>query len=278
MLKGRKMKTQSEISKEYCIQKYREYKETHHRIPTVKEYLEFAGFNYRKLIRVYGDDAYSKLQIECGDSTNKLNLERTPLEKIMQQYGALAMELGKLPSSSHWIHHGLKPSISGLEKPPHFIKWSEFPLKFKAWAEQEGMDRYKKVLEYINCLTDQSKSKMDKNDREFQKIIDDIRMWSPARRRNSEGEYKIELRKHLEKVGYELNEEFGESNFDLLVNKKYAVEIKKDPQQSDYDRLFGQLARHLQHQINVIALIMDAPSEDKLSNFRLLVDVYFEQR
>lgn len=187
------------------------------------------------------------------------------------------MELGKLPSSSHWIHHGLKPSISGLEKPPHFIKWSEFPLKFKTWAEQEGMDRYKKVLEYINCLTDQSKSKMDKNDREFQKIIDDIRMWSPARRRNSEGEYKIELRKHLEKVGYELNEEFGESNFDLLVNKKYAVEIKKDPQQSDYDRLFGQLARHLQHQINVIALIMDAPSEDKLSNFRLLVDVYLNK-
>jgi hypothetical protein len=74
-----------------------------------------------------------------------------------------------------------------------------------------------------------------------------------------------------------MNEEFGESNIDLLVNKKYAIETKKDPQLSEYDRLFGQLARHLQHQRNVIALIFDAPSEDKFSNFVLLVDKYLNR-
>jgi hypothetical protein len=81
----------------------------------------------------------------------------------------------------------------------------------------------------------------------------------------------------LEMMGYRLNEEYGESNFDLLVDRRYAVEIKKDPQQSDYDRLFGQLPRHLQHQKKVIALIMDAPSEDRIENFRVLVDVYLNR-
>lgn len=102
-------------------------------------------------------------------------------------------------------------------------------------------------------------------------------MWSPGRRRNSEGEYKIELRSHLKSLQYEANEEFGESNFDLLINKRYAIEIKKDPKLGDYDRLFGQLARHLQYQPRVIALIFDAPSEDNFSNFALLVDSYLNK-
>ena len=265
------------ISKKDCIQKYEEYKETFQKIPKAREYFKFAGFHKSKLIEIYGDDAYSKLQIECGDNANKLNLKRTPLAKIMRQYGDLSIELGKLPSSAHWIHRRLKPSVSGLEKAPHFIKWSEFPLKFKAWVEQDGVTGYKEVLEYASHLTDKQRLKTGESDREFERVIQEIRIWSPARRRNSEGEYKIELRKHLEKMNYVLNEEFGESNYDLLVNKKYAIEIKKDPQQSDYDRLFGQLARHLQHQVHVIALIMDAPSEDKLSNFKLLVDKYLNR-
>jgi hypothetical protein len=74
-----------------------------------------------------------------------------------------------------------------------------------------------------------------------------------------------------------MNEEFGESNFDLLVSKKYAIEIKKDPSLSEYDRMFGQLARHLQHQPKIIALIMDAPSEDKFGNFALLVNTYMNK-
>ena len=58
---------------------------------------------------------------------------------------------------------------------------------------------------------------------------------------------------------------------------KVAIEIKKDPQLSDYDRLFGQLARHLQHQLLVIVLILDAPSQDKFSNFASLVDEYLNR-
>ena len=265
------------VSKEACIKKYEEFKKKCGRIPKYREFLKYAGVNNRDLIKFFGDDAYSKLQVECGDIANKLILERTPRGKIMRQYGDLVLELGKLPSSSIWIHRGLKPGISGLEKEPHCIKWSEFPEKFEAWAKETKVKGYESVLELINGAVSKKKTKTEKTDREFEGLIKAIKLWSPARRRNSEGEYKIELRKHLESLGFPLDEEFGESNFDLLVNKKYAIEIKKDPNLSEYDRLFGQLARHLQHQQNIIALIMDAPSEDKFENFVLLVDTYMNK-
>lgn len=265
------------VSKEACIQKYEEFKKKNGRIPKYREFLKYAGFHKNVLIKVFEDDAYSKLQVECGDTANKLSLERTPREKIMRQYGDLVLELGKLPSSSFWIHRGLKPGISGLEQEPHCIKWSEFPEKFAAWARETKVKGYENVLELIGGLVSKKKTKAEKADKEFEALVNAIKLWSPARRRNSEGEYKIELRKHLESLRYPLNEEFGESNFDLLVNKKYVIEIKKDPNLSEYDRLFGQLARHLQHQMNVIALIMDASSGDRFENFVLLVDTYLNK-
>ena len=132
-------------------------------------------------------------------------------------------------------------------------------------------------MELIGGATSKKQTKAEKANKEFESVINAIRLWSPARRRNSEGEYKIELRKYLESNSFSLNEEYGESNFDLLVNKKYAIEIKKDPNLSEYDRLFGQLARHLQHQLNILALIIDVPSEDKFENFVSLVDAYLNR-
>jgi len=69
------------------------------------------------------------------------------------------------------------------------------------------------------------------------RLVRDIRAWTPARRRNSEGEYKIELRKHLESLKHKLNEEFGESKCDLLVGREHSMEVKKDPDLGEYDRL-----------------------------------------
>jgi hypothetical protein len=117
-------------------------------------------------------------------------------------------------------------------------------------------------------------NKPKNGDREFSRLINDVRSWTPARRRNSEAEYKIELRKHLESLKYKLNEEYGESQYDLLVGKEYAVELKKDPDLAEYNRLFGQLGRHLQHSQKVIVLIMQATRNDKYDNFTVLVDKY----
>lgn len=108
------------ISKEDCIRKYIAYKDKHHIRPKRDDFLKFAGISERQLISLYGRDAYTKLQKECGDEANKLEMERTPRETIMRQYGDLALELlelvGELPNSSDWMSRRLKPSRSGLEK------------------------------------------------------------------------------------------------------------------------------------------------------------------
>src|SRR3989344_7385775 len=135
-------------SKDDCIQKYIEYKHKYHATPKHKDFLKFAGISDKQLTKLYGRDAYTKLQKECGDEANKLNLERTPTEKIMRQYGDLALELGELPRSSDWAHQELKPTLSGLEK-VHFIKWFEFPKKFMEWIETEHVNGYEKVLDWI---------------------------------------------------------------------------------------------------------------------------------
>jgi hypothetical protein len=264
-------------TKDDCIRIYVEYKDKHGAIPKKKEFFKFSGVHERQLTGLFGRDAYSKLQRESGDEANKLDLERTPQELIMRLYGDLALELKELPNSSDWIHRRYRPAVSGLAKSPHFITWSEFPRKFAAWVESENLRGYDQVLEYINNSATKASKKREAKDRDFDQLVDDIRLWSPARRRNSEGEYKIELRSHLKSLGYEVNEEFGESNFDLLVAKRYAIETKKAPNLGEYDRLFGQLARHLQHQLTVLAVIFDAPGEDNFNNFSSLVDSYLNK-
>lgn len=256
------------------IAKYAEYKATHGCIPKQREFLKYVGVHSRQLTALFGRDAYSKLQTECGDYPNKLDFERTPLESIMRQYGDLALELGVLPNSSDWIHRGMKPSIGGLAKKPHFITWSELPRKFAEWIDATQTSGYDSVVALTSGVRTRTGAKSEERDSGFDKLVSDIRLWSPARGRNSEETYKVELRGHLASLRYQLNEEYGESAFDLLVGRQYAIEIKKDPRLADYDRLFGQLARHLQHQLRVVTLILDVPSEDNFKNFVSLVDEY----
>lgn len=152
------------------------------------------------------------------------------------------------------------------------MKWSDLPMHFVEWVENHKITEYKKAIEIIANSTKKVVNKSRDGDEVFLKLIKNIRTWSPARRRNNEEAYKIELRGHLQSAGYTLNEEYGESRYGLLVHQKYAIEIKKDPNLGEYDRLFGQLARHLQHQHKVIVLILEATRGDHYDNFTALVD------
>lgn len=263
-------------SREECISKYMQYKEKHGAVPRVREFYAFSGVTEGQLVRIYGRNAYTKLQKDCGDEPNRLTMERTPRSMIMRQYGDLALELGSLPNTSDWSVRNLRPARAGLEKRPHFIKWRDFPGKFTEWVEKEGVKGYEAVIELIRSNAPRVTPARSSSP-EFETLIRHIRQWSPARRRNSEGEYKIELRSHLKALGYRTNEEYGESLFDLLIDNTYSIELKKDPKLGDYDRLFGQLARHLQHQRRAIAVIFDTPSEDTFSNFASLVDAYLNK-
>jgi len=178
-----------------------------------------------------------------------------------------------MPVYAEWSHRGLKPTESGL-RIVHEMKWSELPGKFVEWVTSSKVAGFDRAIEIITASIKPSISKRKNADSEFLRLIKDVRDWTPARRRNSEAEYKIELRKHLESLKHELNEEFGESRYDLLVRREYVIELKKDPDLGEYDRLFGQLARHLQHQCKVIVLILNATRNDKYDNFISLVDKY----
>ena len=263
------------LTKESGVQKYEECKRSKNGgIPEWTEFLIYAGTNASNLAKLFGSSAYSKLQIAAGDTPNKLQMERTPLATIMQQYGNLVIELGELPPYAEWTHRGLKPGRTGLEKSPHNMKWSELPARFTEWVTANKVSGFDKALETISRSSRMIDSKPKTGDGDFSRLIKDVREWTPDRRRSSEETYKVELRAHLKSLDYGLNEEYGESKFDLLVGRKFAIEIKKDPDLGEYDRLFGQVARHLQHQCKVIVLILEATRKDKYDNFTALVDKY----
>jgi hypothetical protein len=263
------------LTKDACVQKYKECKRSKNGgVPEYREFLEYAGIGKRNLSRLFGTSAYSKLQDEAGDAPNRLQMERTPFATIMQRYGELVMEVGVVPPYAEWDMRGLKPTEAGLRQKPHNMKWSDLPTRFVEWATTNSVPGFENALEIIAKSGRAAANKPNDSDSDFSRLISDVRSWTPARRRNSEAEYKIELRKHLESLDYKLNEEYGESQFDLLVEKRYAIELKKDPDLAEYDRLFGQLGRHLQHSQKVIVLILEATRKDKYDNFAVLVDRY----
>lgn len=263
------------LTKESCVQRYEECKRSRSGdIPELAEFLIYAGTNASNLARLFGSSAYSKLQMAAGDIPNKLQMERTPLATIMQQYGRLVIEVGKMPAYAEWAHRGMKPTERGLGQSPHNMRWSELPMRFAEWVTANKVSGFDDAIEIITRSTRTVGNKPKTGDGDFARLLKDVREWMPDRRRSSEETYKVELRAHLKSLGYKLNEEYGESKFDLLVGRKVAIEIKKDPDLGEYDRLFGQVARHLQHQCKVVVLILEATRKDKYDNFTTLVDRY----
>ena len=257
------------ITKLEAIKLYQSIKKQLGKLPTYREYIELSGVNKSTLQKLYGSSSFSKLQQECGDEPNKLELVRTPLDEIMTQYGNLALELGNLPKAADWSHKGCRPSESGLSKPPHSINWSQMPIHFKTWAKSSA--KYVEVLSWIPA----TEPAQDKSNTKLEKLLTDIREWSPDRRRNVEETYKVELRNQLRTLKYELTEERGDSNVDLVVNNTFAIETKKEPALADYDRMFGQIARYLEQYSIVIAVIFDVPRQDQFVTFQALVDKHF---
>ena len=189
------------LTKEKCLEKYEECKLSKNGpTPACQEFLKFADIDKRTLARLFGSAAYSKLQELAGDMPNRLQLERTPLETIMRQYGNLVTELGVVPAYAEWDHRRLRPTETGLSKKPHKIKWSEMPTKFVEWVTINNISGFEVAINVIAASTQSTNNKLRNRDSDFGRLIKDIREWTPARRRNSKAEYKIELRKH---VGHE---------------------------------------------------------------------------
>ena len=124
----------SEISKDFLIQKYKEFKDINGRVPNSREFYQYTGIPSHQITKLYGSEAWSKFQKECGDQPTIFMHPRTPEDVIMRQYGDLALELNKLPATADWLKKGLRPNTRNLSNSPHFMKWSELPFRFREWV------------------------------------------------------------------------------------------------------------------------------------------------
>lgn len=136
-----------EWTKDTCIEKYHECKLSKNGVvPDYREFLKYSGIPKLQLARLFGSSAYSRLQSAAGDDPNKLQLERAPMAAIMQQYGQLVIELDGLPTGADWEHRAFKPSVEGLRKKPHRLRWSELPGKFLEWIESNQNSGFENLL------------------------------------------------------------------------------------------------------------------------------------
>ncbi len=251
----------------FYIDKYNSLKKLNSgKKPLINEFLKYCQISEFQLMKIFGKDPYSTLQEKCGDKPNKLQMERTLLSQILNQYGKLTRKYRRIPVIADWLKEDLHPRPAGLKK-VHNISFRTLPEVF--------IENYKDKIEWkdvIKILTrNQGKTEISNNyNKTFLEVIEKINNWIPERKRIIEEGYKIELRKYLKKYFKDVDEEMGESNVDLLVNKKYPIEIKKDPSQSEYDRLLGQMIRHNSLYGNATAVITGISSEDRYKKFRNL--------
>ena len=264
------------MDKDFYIEQYQKLKEDLGRIPKVREFYAVEDVSRSRFTKTFGNNPYSKLQEECGDIPNKLVLEKTPTEDIYEQFGSITRQLGKLPTQADWSYFDCKPTVSGIEKPPHSIRWTELPSLFYDFAKSNS--KWTDVIEIIkDAQPDLSKSQEKPLNKEFEKCIAKIKDWKPQRKRFNEEGYKIELRAFLQNNNLPVEEEKGDSNIDLLINGVIAVELKKDPSTAEYDRLFGQIARHLTYYKFLIVVICDISNEDRYKQFLNTVDFVFSK-
>ncbi len=253
------------------IEKYKVLRQLNgNKKPLRTEFLNFCKIGEFQLNKAFGKNSYSKLQQACGDSPNKLEMERASIESILNQYGELVRRKNVIPVSADWLEASYTPQPAGLRK-IHNLKWSEMPTFFI--ENNQSKVEWKDVIDILkrNSTTSTSNKSITKT---FDDIVKKLEAWTPDRKRIIEEGYKIELRHYLEKY-FNLEEEVGESNPDLLLNRKYPIEVKKDPSQSEYDRLLGQMIRHNKLYGSAIAIVTSISSEDRFRKFqKLFIEVH----
>jgi|GEM_PF-4832264 len=95
-----------------------------------------------------------------------------------------------------------------------------------------------------------------------------IQSWIPSLRRNQEEAYKSDLRHYLAKYFNKVVEEQGDSQVDIVVDDFIPIETKKSPNKSEYDRLDGQIIRHLKNYSCLIVVIFDVRKDDYFNEWR----------
>lgn len=100
-------------------------------------------------------------------------------------------------------------------------------------------------------------------------VCEIVEKWIPSNKRKVEESYKAELAEHLrnQQIG-KVIEEKGDSDVDILINDKLPIEIKKNPNKSELDRLTGQVKRMLKEFDSLIVVIIETSThKDQIEDF-----------
>lgn len=101
-------------------------------------------------------------------------------------------------------------------------------------------------------------------------IVQIVESWTPKQRYRNEEAYQAALAEYLEGHGITAPEQQGASLIDILAANGVGIEIKLTPDRSGYDRLSGQIIRHLNNYGSVIVLIIRPDKRDLLKEYQSL--------
>ncbi len=110
---------------------------------------------------------------------------------------------------------------------------------------------------------------------DFLGLVQGIEGWSPLKRHRTEEGYTMDLRQYLEyQRGYQCRLE-GVEMADIVVGDAFPVEVKKNPTQSGYDRLMGQLTRMHRAKNFAVGVICDVRRLEMFLDFKHQIDGIF---
>lgn len=111
---------------------------------------------------------------------------------------------------------------------------------------------------------------------DFLGLVRNIEGWSPLKRHRTEEGYQMDLRQFLEyQCGYQCRLE-GIEMADIVVGDAFPVEVKKNPTQSSYDRLLGQLTRMHRAKSFAVGVICDVRRLEMFLDFKHQIGRIFE--
>lgn len=141
---------------------------------------------------------------------------------------------------------------------------------FWTWVDEflEELDGYGFKQLKLNAPKWITKRPLDQAMAHYNDIIQAIKNWIPKQRYKSEEAYEAGLAEYLVGLGIHAPEQQGSSLTDILALYGIGIEIKVNPDRSEYDRLVGQIVRQLEEYGLVIALIVRPEKRDLLDEYR----------
>lgn len=231
----------------------------------------------------------TEFQTYCGLEANKSSIDgKIPDNSLLRTFYELCIaenrilnqvKLRKCVRDDKFPIHTLENRFGGMLGIQERL-WA-YAIENNCDAEIRNLPGWKIVLD--NSINySESPMILGSAGRLFEQVCATLSKWSPARRRNSEEAYKSELSIYLKHSGSvqirqeTIREEKGDSLCDIAIGQDIGIEIKKSPSLSEYDRCFGQIARHLKSYQKVVVVIFDVPRQEQFEDFCRMIDQYYK--